>query len=156
MDLYVTNTADAQMLAQLRKLTATMNEAQRQVASGKRVAVPSDSPGDVQGIVQNQSDLSRVQQSQANLKRLDSEVGMASTVLESAAKLMDQARKIGAQAASTTTDAATRQLLESQLQDLETQIIGIANSANAGRYLFSGDADTTAPYTIDFASSFVL
>lgn len=153
MDLYITNTTDAQMLAELRKLNATMNEAQQQVASGKKVQVASDDPADVQAIVQNQSDLARVQQSQANLNRLNSEVGMASTVLENAAQLMDSARSIAAQAASSTTNASTRQLLASEIQDIETQMVGIANSTNAGRYLFSGDADTTAPYSIDFANT---
>ncbi len=153
MDLYITNTTDAQMLAELRRLNATMNEAQRQVASGKKVLVPSDAPADVQAIVQNQSDLARVQQSEANLKRLNSEVRMASTVVENAAKLMDQARSIASQGASSTTGAATRELLASQIQDIESQVVGIANSTNAGRYLFSGDADTTAPYAIDFANT---
>ena len=153
MDLYVTNPTDAQMLAELRTLNATMNEAQRQVASGKKVQVASDAPADVQAIVQNQSDLARVQQSQANLKKLNSEVSMASTLLESAAKLMDQARSIAAQGATSTTDASTRQLLASQIQDIETQMVGIANSTNTGRYLFGGDADTAAPYSIDFANT---
>jgi flagellar hook-associated protein 3 FlgL len=117
------------------------------------VQVASDDPADVQAIVQNQSDLARVQQSQANLNRLNSEVGMASTVLENAAQLMDSSRSIAAQAASSTTSASTRQLLASEIQDIETQMVGIANSTNAGRYLFSGDADTTAPYSIDFANT---
>ena len=153
MDLYVTNTTDAQMLTQLRHLNATLNEAQRQVASGKKVEVASDAPADVQSIVQNQSDLARVQQSEANLNKLNSEVGMASTVLEGAAKLMDSARSIGAQGASDTSDSSTRQLLASQIQDIEAQMVGIADSANAGRYLFAGDADATAPYAIDFANT---
>jgi flagellar hook-associated protein 3 FlgL len=153
LDLYITNSTDAQMIAQLRKLNATMNEAQRQVASGKRVQVASDSPADIQSIIQNQSDLARVQQSQANLNKLNSEVTMASTYLESAAKLMDQARAFGAQAASTTTDASTRQLLASQIQDIESQMVSLANATNTGRYLFSGDADTTAPYSLDFANT---
>ncbi len=153
MDLYITNTTDAQMLAELRKLDATMNEAQRQVASGKKVLAASDAPADVQAIVQNQSDLARVQQSEANLNRLNSEVRMASTVVESAAKLMDQARGIASQGASSTTSTTTSELLAAQIQDIETQMVGIANSTNAGRYLFSGDADTTAPYSVDFANT---
>jgi flagellar hook-associated protein 3 FlgL len=141
------------MLTQLRHLNATMNEAQRQIASGKKVEIASDAPADVQSIVQNQSDLARVRQSEANLNKLNSEVGMASTVLERAAELMDSARSMGAQGASDTSDSSTRQLLASQIQDIETQMVGIADSTNAGRYLFSGDADTTAPYSIDFANT---
>lgn len=151
MDLYITNTTDAQMLSQLRKLNAVMSEAARQVATGKRVQVASDSPADIQAIIQHQTDLSRVAQSQNNLNKLNSEVSMASTVLESAAKLMDRIRSIGAQAGTTTTDTPTRQLLAAELQDIETQMVGIANSTNTGRYLFGGDQDSTPPYSIDFS-----
>jgi len=51
------------------------------------------------------------------------------------------------------TDAQTRQMLAGQIQDLETQIVGIANSTNEGRYLFGGDDDSTAPYSINYANA---
>ena len=100
MDLQLTNSADQQMVAQLQQLSNVMLQAQTELASGKKVNQASDAPGDVQAILRTQSDLARVQQSQTNLNTLNSEVTMAGSVLESAAKLMDQARSIAAQTPS--------------------------------------------------------
>jgi flagellar hook-associated protein 3 FlgL len=75
---------------------------------------------------------------------------MASSVLEQAAQLMDQANSLAAEGASDTSDATTRTTLAGQIQNIESQLVGFANSTNDGRYLFGGDDDTTAPYSIDF------
>ena len=122
-----------------------MSRAQQELASGKRILNASDDPASVPAIVQNQADLARVEQSQSNLNTLNSEVGMASSDLESAATIMDNINSLAAQGATGTTSAQTRQVLAGQIQDLETQMVGIANSTNEGRYLFGGDSDAACP-----------
>jgi flagellar hook-associated protein 3 FlgL len=153
MDLLISDSKDALFISQLKVLNDAMSRAQQELASGKRILNASDDPGSVPAIVQNQADLARVEQSQSNLNTLNSEVGMASSDLENAATIMDNISSIGAEGATGTTDAQTRQMLAGQVQDLETQIVGIANSTNEGRYLFGGDDDSTAPYSIDFANT---
>ena len=153
MDLLISDSKDALFISQLKVLNDAMSRAQQELASGKRILNASDDPGSVPAIVQNQADLARVEQSQSNLNTLNSEVGMASSDLESAATIMDNISSIGAEGATGTTDAQTRQMLAGQVQDLETQIVGIANSTNEGQYLFGGDDDSTAPYSIDFANT---
>ncbi|MGD0579487.1 MAG: hypothetical protein ABSC08_11225 [Bryobacteraceae bacterium] len=153
MNLLVSNTKDALFISQLKVLNDAMSRAQQELASGKKVLYAADDPGSVPAIVQNQADLARVEQSQSNLNTLNSEVGMASSVLENAAKIMDNISSLGTQGASSTVDAQTRQMLAGQIQDLETQIVGIANSTNAGRYLFGGDSDAAAPYSINYANT---
>jgi len=153
MNLLVSNVNDAMFISRLRVLNEAMSRAQQELASGMKMLCASDDPGSVPAIVQNQTDLARVQQSQSNLNRLSSEVGVASSVLETAAKIMDNISSIGVQGASSTTDAQTRQMLGGQVQDLETQIVGIANSTDEGRYLFGGDNDLAAPYSINYANT---
>ncbi len=153
MNLLVSNSKDALFISQLKVLNDAMSRAQQELASGKRILNASDDPVSVPTIVQNQADLARVEQSQSNLNTLNSEVGMASNDLESAARIMDNISSLGAQGATATTDAQTRQMLAGQVQDLETQIVGIANSTNEGRYLFGGDSDATAPYSINYANT---
>ena len=149
MDLLVSNSKDALFINQLNVLNAAMSQAQQELASGKRILNASDDPASVPAIVQNQADLARVEQSQSNLNTLNSEVGMASGDLESAATIMS----LAAEGATGTTSAQTRQVLAGQIQDLETQMVGIANSTNEGRYLFGGDNDATAPYSINYANT---
>ena len=153
MDLLVSNSKDALFINQLNVLNAAMSQAQQELASGKRILNASDDPASVPAIVQNQADLARVEQSQSNLNTLNSEVGMASGDLESAATIMDNISSLAAEGATGTTSAQTRQVLAGQIQDLETQMVGIANSTNEGRYLFGGDNDATAPYSINYANN---
>jgi len=153
MDLLVSNSRNALFISQLNVLNDAMSRAQQELASGKSVLNASDAPGSVPAIVQNQADLARVEQSQSNLSTLNSEVGTASSNLENAANIMDKISSLGAEGATATTDAQTRQMLAGQIQDLETQIVGIANSTNEGRYLFGGDDDSTAPYSINYANA---
>src|ERR1039458_1787103 len=153
MDLLVSNSKDALFINQLNVLNAAMSRAQQELASGKRILNASDDPASVPAIVQNQADLARVEQSQSNLNTLNSEVGMASGDLENAATIMDNISSLAAEGATGTTSAQTRQVLAGQIQDLETQMVGIANSTNEGRYLFGGDNDATAPYSINYANT---
>jgi flagellar hook-associated protein 3 FlgL len=153
MDLQINNSVDIQMLAQLNNLNSVMTKMQNELASGKKVMTASDDPADVTTIVQNQADQVRVTQTQTNLQALNSDVTMANSVLETASNLMDQARSIGVEGASTTATADTRTTLAGQIQSIEQQIVGIANTTNSGRYIFGGDDDGTAPYSIDFTQT---
>ncbi|MGO9241808.1 MAG: hypothetical protein ACLQBJ_13460 [Bryobacteraceae bacterium] len=149
----VSNSQNALFISQLNVLNQEMSTAQQELASGKSVQYASDAPASVPAIVQNQTQLASVEQSQSNLNTLNSEVTMASSDLENAATMMDTINSIATEGASSTTDAQTRQTLAGQVQSLETQMVGIANSTNEGRYLFGGDDDSTAPYSIDYANT---
>jgi len=149
----VSNSQNALFISQLNVLNQEMSTAQQELASGKSVLYASDAPGSVPAIVQDQTQLASVEQSQSNLNTLNSEVTMASSDLESAATMMDTIDSIATEGASSTTDAQTRQTLAGQVQSLETQMVGIANSTNEGRYLFGGDDDSTAPYSINYANT---
>jgi flagellar hook-associated protein 3 FlgL len=153
MDLRLTNSTDLLMVYQLQQLNSVIARAQSELASGKKVTQASDSPGDVQAILQGQVDLARVQQTQTNLTALNSETNMASTVLDNATKLLDQARSLGVTGASSFSTPAARSILASQIQDMESQFVPMANSTNAGRYIFAGDDDLKAPYSIDFTKT---
>ncbi len=149
----VSNSQNALFISQLNVLNQEMSTAQQELASGKSVLYASDAPASVPAIVQNQTQLASVEQSQSNLNTLNSEVTMASSDLEDAATMMDTINSIATEGASSTTDAQTRQTLAGQVQSLETQMVGIANSTNEGRYLFGGDDDSTAPYSINYANT---
>ena len=153
MAITTLTSSDSQFLASLKNLSQIMTRAQQQLASGKRISAPSDDPAQIGVILQDQADLSGVQQTTTNLNRLNTEAQSASTALENSAKLLDQARTLATQGASDTSSAGTRTLLAGQIQAIETQFVGLANSSDSGRYLFAGDADDTAPYSIDFANT---
>jgi flagellar hook-associated protein 3 FlgL len=59
----------------------------------------------------------------------------------------------GAQGASDTSSATTRQDLANELGAILQQLVSAANTTVQGRYIFSGDTDQTTPYSIDLTQS---
>jgi flagellar hook-associated protein 3 FlgL len=62
---------------------------------------------------------------------------------------MNQLVSIAAQGASSTATASTRTALAQQVQQLEQQLVSLANTSVQGNYVFGGDNPTTTPYTFD-------
>jgi flagellar hook-associated protein 3 FlgL len=93
--------------------------------------------------------LASSQQISTNLGNIKTEVDTSEQALQSAVQLFDQVQTIGAQGATGTQTAQTRATLAVQLQSMEQQFVGIANTNIQGRYVFSGDTDQTAAYSYD-------
>ena len=67
--------------------------------------------------------------------------------------LVERAETLGAQGANGTTTAQTRQDLATELGSILQQLVSTANTTVEGRYIFSGDSDQQAPYSIDLTQS---
>ena len=66
---------------------------------------------------------------------------------------MDRARVLAAQGASSTLDATGRQSLADEVQALQEEMVAYSQTAVQGRFLFSGDVDSTPSYEVDGSSS---
>jgi flagellar hook-associated protein 3 FlgL len=80
-------------------------------------------------------------------------VNTAQTAMLSTVTLVEQAETYGAQGASDTSSATTRQDLANQLGAILQQLVSTANTTVEGRYIFAGDADQTTPYSIDLTQT---
>ena len=83
------------------------------------------------------------------MARWQTEVNTGAEHLAIAVTLVEQAETYGAQGASDTTSATTRQDLANSLGAILQQLVSAANTSVQGRYIFAGDTDQTAPYSID-------
>src|SRR5437879_1027088 len=100
----LTPSAEA-FLANMQRVQRNVEQANRQVTSGKRVNVASDAPDQIDGILQLRADQMRNTQIQANLAVAKTDTDAADGALASAVKIMDRARTLGAQGANFTLDA---------------------------------------------------
>lgn len=137
----------------LRGLNTRLEKVQRQVASGKRVEAPSDGPDAVASLMSANADLARLEQTQANLGRFKTEVDGAEGALQVAVQLFDRVRTLGMTGASGIQTALTRQGIADEIQSLIERMAGLANTQVDGRYVFSGDADQTAAFALDWTST---
>ena len=140
-------------MANIDRVQRQVEEASRQVSSGKRVNVASDAPNDVDTILQLHTDEVRNAQIQENLGVAQADADAADGALTSATQLMDRATTLAAQGANFTLDATGRQSIAGEVQSLLEQMTSISNTTVQGRYIFGGDQDSTPPYQVDLTAA---
>jgi flagellar hook-associated protein 3 FlgL len=148
MDFTISASAQ-QYLADLNQTQNQINQAQSQVSSGLKVQQPSDDPAAISEILQLQTTLAQNQQIQSNLSGISTELDTADSALQSAVQAVQSAISIGEQGASTTATADTQANLAQQVAAIQQTLVGITATAVDGRYIFSGDDPSQAPYQLD-------
>jgi len=137
----------------LNQIQQRSQQAQRELTTGLRVNTVSDAPDQIAILWQTRADINEVQQIQSNLSRVKPEVDTAETAVSSSVSLLERAQTLGAEGATGTATADTRQSLASELGALLQQLVANSNTSVEGRYIFSGDADQQAPYSIDLTQA---
>lgn len=133
----------------LSQITQQLNNDALDISSGVDMRNLSDNPDQVSTLLQARAQLASTQQVSTNLGMYTTEVNTGESSLESAVQIFDQVQTLAAEGANGTATASTRSGLATQLQSLEQQLVGIANTQVNGRYIFAGDSDQTQPYTFD-------
>jgi flagellar hook-associated protein 3 FlgL len=140
-------------LSNVNRIQERLAEANRQVASGKKIVQPSDAPDQIDALLQLRADRARNAQIRSNLGMALTEVQSADGALGSALKLMDRASVLATQGANTVLDANGRRSLAQETQAILDQIIAYSRTAVQGRYIFSGDRDDAPSYQADATSA---
>ena len=138
-------------LTDLREISRRLDKAEREVTSGRRINEVSDDPDQISTLLQIRAELNQTQQIRANLGRVKTEVDAGEQALEAAAKVMDRAAVLGTQGANGTETADQRRIIAGEVEALIKQMTGLTGTKVEGRYIFSGDADKQAPYTLDLS-----
>lgn len=136
-------------LADLDRIQQQINQAQAEVTSGYRVQSPSDDPGAVASILEQQAAIGMNQQIQANLGSAQTELGAADSALQSAVQAVQEAVTVATEGATSTSTASTRAKLAEQVAGLQQTLVGISQTKVNGRYIFSGDQESSPEYQLD-------
>ncbi len=141
--------ATQQYLDDLNRMQSEMTDAQRQLSSGLRVSRASDDPFAVAAILGSQSRIAQLQQSQTNLGQLKTELDSGDAALQQAIQSIDAAISLAGQAGNSTTTANQNAILAQQVQSILSRLVTLSSTNSQGRYIFSGDLDQQALYTLD-------
>jgi flagellar hook-associated protein 3 FlgL len=145
--------AGQNFLAGLDQIQQNLQTAQTQLTTGLKINEVSDDPTQIADLWQTRSQLDQAQQIDSNLGQVQTEVNTGQSSLQSAVLLVQRAETLGAQGATDTADANTRQNLASELGSILQELVATANTQVAGRYIFAGDTDQTQPYSIDLTQA---
>jgi flagellar hook-associated protein 3 FlgL len=140
------NTSFEDGIRAISRASEALAEAQRQVASGRKLNQPSDDPLGAAAAVAEHANLTRLDAYSGAADAASSRLGLADAVLSDVINQLTAAQgtALGARGSSVTQaqrDAAANQILsmrDALLSDVNTQIQGV--------YLFSGSKSNVAPY----------
>ena len=133
----------------IQNLQQQETETERQLTSGYQIQDAADAPALTPELVTLGSTLAYLQTYQTNLTNVQAEASAADTALGSAVSLLTNAQSLGAEASDSSQTAASRQTLALQIQNIQQQVVSLANTNVAGRYIFGGGTDQSAPYQYD-------
>ncbi len=138
-------------LTDLAEVNRRVDKAQRELGTGRRVNRPSDAPDEISSLLQMRSELAQTERIRFNLERVKTEVDTAEQTLQDAIRVLDRAAVLGAQGVNGTTTPEQRRMIAEEVETLLEQMVVLGRARVEGRYIFSGDADGQAPYTLDLS-----
>ena len=123
-----------------------MLEAQNKSSTGRAILRPSDSPREMSDVLRLRADKSEYKQYERNLQFAQSRLEFTDTVVGGLQDMVDRVRFLALSAIGTTASPDT---FVTEVEGLRDQILGTANSAFQGHYIFGGTDGDTQPFTSD-------
>jgi len=137
------------VLAGLNLTRQQLNTADLQIASGRTINQPSDDPTGTAALVLNHVAQAQNDTFQRNISDLQTSLSTADSALNSAETIINQAISLGVEAGNSNLSDNQRAAIASQLQGIQQQLIGIANTNVGGSYLFAGTETQTTPFVLN-------
>ena len=125
------------------------NTALQQLSTSKRVNTPSDDPGAAGLNVGVQDALSANDQYTSNATTVVDRMQTADSALNSATTLLSQAMSYAVQGENSTLSDSNRQTLAQDVQQIQSQVLDLANTSYQGSYIFGGTDSADKPFAAD-------
>lgn len=136
-------------MADLEHAASELARRQREVASGKRVNLPSDNPSVAAASIRERGEIATLDQYVRATDSVSSRVAVIDTVLSDMIDKIISAQATASAARGTTQTDAQREATAQQLEGLRDAIFSDANATFGGRQLFGGSVSLAPPYTKD-------
>ncbi len=115
-----------------------MNRYQSQLATGKKIQVPSDDPVVAARALKLRTDVAEIEQYKRNVKDAQSWMDMTEDALAKIGDVLQNVRVLTVDGSNGTKTPEDMQKISVEVKQLREQLIQIGNSTYAGRYIFSG------------------
>ena len=143
-----TTTFQSDAVAQMDELRTAMSQTQQDLSTGLKVRTASDDPTGMAQVNQMNMELSASSQYVANSNTAQTNLQFELQAMSDATNIMQSANSLAVQANSSTLSASQRQDIAAQLRQDMQSLVAIANRTDsAGRYLFGGYANGSAPFS---------
>nr|WP_281282537.1 flagellar hook-associated protein FlgL [Paenibacillus piri] len=135
-----------QLLRNLNNNLTRMDNLQNQLATGKRINKPSDDPVGISFSLRYRSELALNDQHQRNVDGAISFLDYTDTMLDQAGSVIQRARELAVAGATGTNSEESMNAIKIEINQLNEQLLGIANSRFNGKYVFNGQKTDLKPF----------
>jgi flagellar hook-associated protein 3 FlgL len=126
------------MIKNLGNNQSRLSKYQDQLSTGKKISVPSDDPVVAARALKLRTDVSKVKQYQKNITDATSWLDATDDTLGKIGDVLQRARELSVEAANSSNTVDDTQKIALEMTQLKAQVIQLANTTYAGRYIFSG------------------
>lgn len=132
----------------LQHIKESIDTAQTQIASGQRIATPSDDPSIFGQVILEKSSLADNNQWLRNIQFGTARAAVSDQALGQTQNLLSRVRELTVQASTGTTSAQDRVTIAQEVRQLDRQLIQLANTEVAGQPVFAGTKTDASPFVL--------
>jgi len=129
-------------------LVSQQQQLGQELSSGKQLNSPSDDPMLIAQDLEVRASIAAERQGSTNITNASAQLTTVDGALSSLTDIMQKARGIAVEAASSLANASQQQALATQVDSLLQEAIGVANTQYGGKYVFAGTAGPSSPPVI--------
>jgi flagellar hook-associated protein 3 FlgL len=141
-----------ELVANLNQNRNELVRINRQVSTGRTVNQPSDAPGAYATSREMEARIDRNTLFQNNIQTGMEEARVAADTIDQMVDQLRELKRLATQGANNTLDAESMNILANRTNGLRDAIVQLANKSYNGRYLFSGTATLSQPFSISGSS----
>ncbi len=134
------------LLANVARSTARLARFQEQIATGKRIARPSDDPSATARILGGRTRIANIDQLLRNAERSVSSLGTIDSALGEVGGILGQAREVALLGANATVTDQDREGAAIQVDAMIERLLQIGNTFDGARFVFGGHKTLDAPF----------
>ncbi|MDN2479910.1 flagellar hook-associated protein FlgL [Vibrio agarivorans] len=151
-----TNQYSQMMSSSLNNNSLGLNKLMQQMATGKRVLLPSDDPMAATRVMSLGRQQAAISQYQSNIDSADLALKSQETYLSNSVDVMQQIRDLMLWAGNDTNGVDEREAIASELEQLQDTLVSLINAKDEnGKYIFSGNEVNTKPLEKDADGNWV-
>lgn len=136
-----------QGLATLQAQYARFARTQRQLATGQRIATPSEDPAGMVAVLDAKEVIERTAQLQDNIAVARRKLGMEEGALQTVVDVLQRARELGLRAGSGLLSPQDREAMAVEVDELLDDLVAAANTTDgSGEYIFAGYQVRSRPF----------
>lgn len=137
------------VLRGIQEAAGRLSKTQTRIATNKNITRPSDDPPASAKLMNYHRDLRRIEQTIKNGESTSTLLSYTDTVLERLDELVNDVRSEAVAMATDTVDESARLAVANEMQIIIDQVLNLANTQFAGRYIFGGHKLLDKPYQIN-------